>query len=316
MKLKVFKFVAIVSVCIAFCACDEIIDPDISNKKVSLYSPSDSVTITANTVLFKWNALEGAAKYRLQVVSPSFSAIATVLADTIITNTQFSLALSKGSYQWTVSAINNTATAYSDTLSLTVALSGDLSLSTVTNLYPKNAIASKNISFSWDKVYSAKKYIVAIWNPSWQVGTQIIDTVTTNQYSITDLAEGSYEWGVKAYNDSTETTYSHFPLIVDVTVPILSTLSSPADQFIQSSTSVTFEWTRAPDSGSSLYDSLFVATDNLFNTTTTYLVKEKFTGTSTTQTITNTGTIYWRVRTCDAAGNKSVYSATRSFTRQ
>ncbi|MBN1462687.1 MAG: hypothetical protein JXQ69_09375 [Paludibacteraceae bacterium] len=313
MKLKMIKLVAIVAICIAFCACDEIIDPDISNKKVSLYSPSDSVTITANTVLFKWNALEGAAKYRLQVVSPTFSAISSVLADTIITNTQFSLALNKGSYQWTVSAINNTAMAYSDTLSLTVALSGDLSLSTVSNLYPTNAAASKNITFIWDKVFSAKSYEFVLWSPSWQSGSIVKkETISTNQYTITGLSEGTYAWGVKAINDSTETPFSNCSITIDVTNPLPPTLTTPAEASTTNSSSVTFQWTRATDTGSTLFDSLYVATDEQF---INCIVNRKMSSTSATENITTAGTYYWRVRTIDAAGNKSEYS-THTFIKQ
>jgi len=313
MKLKVIKIVALVSLCLVYCSCDEIIDKNISGKKVTLYSPGNNVTITTNTVLFKWNPLDGAAKYRLQVVSPTFAASASVLADTIITATQFSLALSKGSYQWTVSAINNTATAYSDTLSLKVALSGDLSQSTVTNLFPKNAIASKNITFGWDKVFSAKKYIFALWSPNWQSGTLIkIDTVTTNAFTMSNLNEGNYEWGVKAINDSTETPFTHFPLIVDVTAPGKPTLISPTDASTTTTTSVTFQWSQVSDSGSPLSDSLYVASDNLFSNC---LVKEKLSTSTFTETITTTGTYYWKVITCDAAGNRSTYDI-HSFIRQ
>lgn len=304
MKLKIIKIVAILTVCIAYSACDEIIDPDISNKKVTLYSPGDGVTITSNTVLFKWNALEGAAKYRLQVVSPSFSAIVSVLADTIITTTQFSLALSKGSYQWTVSAINNTASAYSDTLSLTVALSGDLSQSTVSNLYPKDAIGSQDITFGWKNVYSADSYIFEIWSPAWQSGSIIKkDTISVNEYTLSNLNEGSYAWGVKAINDSTETPFSHYSIIVDTTAPGKPTLIAPTDASSTSSTSVTFQWTRVTDTGSTLSDSLFVARDSLFSDC---LIENRITSTSSTETLTTTGTYYWRVRTYDAAGNKSV----------
>ena len=229
MRLKVIKLVAIVCLCLVYCSCDEIIDKDISGKKVTLYSPGNNVTITTNTVLFKWNPLDGAAKYRLQVVSPTFGSIASIMVDTIITTNQFSLALNKkGSYQWTVSATNNTATAYSDTLTLTVVLSGDLSQSTISNLYQTNAISSKDITFIWDKVYGAKSYVFVLWSPAWQSGSIVkTETITTNQYTMSNLGEGTYAWGVKAINDSTESLYSNRSITIDTTNPGTPTLTAP-----------------------------------------------------------------------------------------
>jgi hypothetical protein len=309
MKLKHFNIFIFFAVFFVYVSCDEIIDPDIAKKKVTLYSPADGVTVTSNTVLFKWNEVKGAAKYRLEVVSPTFKNAASAILDTTITTTQFSTTLIKGKYQWTVTAINNTAKAYSDTLSLTVSQSGDLSQYTIANLSPKNAIAKTSITFSWDKIYSAKKYVFVIWNPSWESGTETRDTVSTNYITLSNISEGTYEWGVKALNDSTESEFTHTPLIIDITAPDTPTLIGST----VSNSSVTFQWSRKTDSGSTLSDSLFVATDNTF---TNCKIKERFSATSTTQTISSTGTYYWRVRTCDAAGNCSSCSSTLSFTRE
>ncbi|MBN2664641.1 MAG: hypothetical protein JXR68_13410 [Bacteroidales bacterium] len=197
-------------------SCDEIIDPDISKEKVFLFSPVDSATITTNAVLFTWDPVYGAAKYRLELVSPLYNKPVTVILDTFLTATQFSLQVTKGIYQWTVTAYNNTAIAYGDIYNLTVTQGTDLSQYTVLNLAPSDTLSNSTVTMLWDKVYSATGYIVSIWSPTWQRGVEEKkDTVYTNQYNYT-FKDGVYAWGVKAINDSTETKYSVCSLVIDL----------------------------------------------------------------------------------------------------
>jgi hypothetical protein len=294
-------------------SCNDVFDKDIENNKVQLYSPSNNVTIGANTVLFKWNKMEGATKYRLEVVSSSFTSISSVIVDTIITNTQFSKSLTKGNYQWTVTAINNTAKAYSDTFNLKVIQSSDLSSSTISNTYPTGTIAVSPNTFSWDAIHGAKAYIVAIWKNQYQSGSLITsDTVTTNSFTTSKtLSDGTYVWVVKAINDSTETAYTKTTITIDTSAPNAPTLSSPESGTSITGTSVTLQWTTGTDlvSGTARRDSLYIATNNQFTNASIKLVS----GGSSTETISTAGTYYWRVRTYDEAGNASAYSSTRTF---
>lgn len=315
--MKFSKFIlSIFILCSALLnSCDEVFDKDIEGDKVQLYSPSNNATITSNNALFKWNALDGAVKYRLQVVSPSFSSVSNVLADTIITGTQFSLVLRKGSYQWTVTAINNTAQAYSDTLSLTIIQTNDLTNSIVANTYPKGVIASTANNFSWDAVFGAKSYSVSIWKNQFQSGTLIdVATVTTNSFTTTKtLADGTYVWAVKATNDSTETQYTKTSITIDTSIPNAPTLISPADKYtlLTSENSINLNWTSGTDivAGTNRTDSLYISKNIDFSYATTKIV----TGGSSVETITEAGTYYWSVKTVDAAGNVSPRSTSRSF---
>lgn len=313
MNLNKIIFALIFCSTMIIVSCNDIFDKDIENNKVQLYSPSNNVTVGANTVLFKWNKMDGATKYRLEVVTSSFSSIKSVTVDTIVTTTQFSLSLKKGNYQWTVTAINNTAKAYSDTFNLNVIQSSDLSSSTVANTYPNGTIAASANTFSWDVIYGAKAYIVAIWKNQYQSGSLIAsDTVTTNSFtSNKTLSDGTYVWVVKAINDSTETAYTKTTIIIDTSAPDTPTLTSPESGTTVTGTTVTLKWTTGADlvSGTTRRDSLYIATNSLFTNASIKLVS----GGASTETISTAGTYYWRVRTYDEAGNASAYSSTRTF---
>ncbi len=117
------KILIYISLLLGTFGCDEVFDKDIADEKVSLFAPANNTEIIASgdtAILFKWNELEGAKNYQIQIVSPSFQAPVLALTDSLVTKTQFSTSLSAGKYQWTVTAINNTAKAYADTFSITI----------------------------------------------------------------------------------------------------------------------------------------------------------------------------------------------------
>ena len=58
-------------------ACNDIIAKDISEETPVLILPGANDTISSNPVQFKWEEMEGATKYKLEVVHPSFSNIQT-----------------------------------------------------------------------------------------------------------------------------------------------------------------------------------------------------------------------------------------------
>lgn len=308
------SFITFILIVITLISCDEIFDKDIAKDKVSIYAPADNASISSNTVLFKWNELDGAKFYRLQVVSPSLAAPSLVFADTIIATNQFNLTLTPGNYQWVVTAINNTAQTNSDTLNLTILQSSDLSKSTVANLYPQTALASAGATLSWDPITSADRYILVLWSPTWQTGVKIrTDTVTSAELTVASLTEGKYAFGVKAINETSATAYATANFIIDRTAPGTATLISPAEGFkIIGTTSVALSWNRASDNGSELHDSIYIADNTQF----TNCIRERVNAQSITKTIAQTDTFYWYVRSCDAAGNVGANGTYRSFIRQ
>jgi hypothetical protein len=93
-------------------ACDTAFETDLAGKKVILLAPANNLSTTDRTHTFYWEQLQGAAEYRLQVVSPRFDSIVKLIADTTISFDRFKLTnLDAASYQWRVQALNNSSTS-------------------------------------------------------------------------------------------------------------------------------------------------------------------------------------------------------------
>ena len=80
--------------------------PDISESSVVLRSPVDNASIDSGSVVFLWDEVLNASQYRLQLVTPSFEAITSILTDTLTEELNFSTVLDSGQYQWRVQGIN------------------------------------------------------------------------------------------------------------------------------------------------------------------------------------------------------------------
>lgn len=95
-----------------FAAGCELLEEDISHKKVPVIAPADKVSTAAGNVDFRWSAVEYAVGYEFTVVSPSFSAAGRVVADTVIYADTLArrfgcrLTLGEGEYEWSVAGFN------------------------------------------------------------------------------------------------------------------------------------------------------------------------------------------------------------------
>jgi hypothetical protein len=105
------QFLYALLLCLCAQGCAEAIEKDLSKKQVTLTAPSDQVVVPDSSALtFAWDSLEGAIRYKLQVVSPSFDSIVQLYADTTVTGFFYTLPLLtvRGRYQWRVMGLNNT----------------------------------------------------------------------------------------------------------------------------------------------------------------------------------------------------------------
>ncbi len=86
-----------------------------------MIAPADGAEITEGRVSFRWNALDGADKYRVVVVSPDFERTRLVARDTVLyadsltMSMGFGLTLTPADYQWSIRAFNE---AYGSILSV------------------------------------------------------------------------------------------------------------------------------------------------------------------------------------------------------
>jgi hypothetical protein len=117
-KTRIGYFILLV--CLAQ-ACAEVIEKPLTNEKLILTAPVDSLVTADSSITFYWEPIQAANKYQFQVVSPKFDSIARFIADTIIRQNSFRISLDSGKYQWRVRALNfSTSTLFSGPRNFTI----------------------------------------------------------------------------------------------------------------------------------------------------------------------------------------------------
>ncbi|MBD3639224.1 MAG: hypothetical protein HUJ25_17845 [Crocinitomicaceae bacterium] len=296
-------------------ACSDIIEEDISNETVQVIIPQSNATLTTNNVHFKWEKLKGADSYRLRVVEPSFSSINTYILDSSVANTEFYYVLDPGDYEFMIRAENSAyETGYTGPIPFTVDSVSDLTGQLIPLLAPANNYYSNlsDLPLSWQSIYAAETYEVQVrsgadFNSSATIlftATGLTGTSVTTTGSVF-TNEGEYSWGVKAVNQSSQSSFSSRTIYIDKTVPNDVSLTAPADASTSSSDTVVFYWSSGVDPGtinSPLSYKLELDNDPAFSSFSEYT-----TTVDSLQLILSTGTYYWRVYAIDEAGNQSVF---------
>jgi hypothetical protein len=284
--------------------CKDIFEQDISGKQISINSPSDGTTSSIYKQLFWWNKLEGATQYRIQIATPSFNAVESILADTVIENEKFYKTLPPGTYQWRIRAENGGYQSAYQVYSLTMVKSA-LELQSVLLTEPSNNSYSKNntTTLRWEYVPGATRYVVEIDTMNFAPPVVKKDTVSTNSYVFSIPKEANYKWKIQALNDSSKTPWSDvYTFVCDTARPVVPTLHTPANNEQVLSSTVAFGWNTVSDAVSyKLY--LYRTSDTLAPFTV-----QTSTTNSKTYTIGSAEfgeTIKWSVSAIDRAGNES-----------
>lgn len=302
-------------------SCEKIIAEDITGEMPILILPVANDTVQNNPVHFKWVEMEGATKYHLMVVSPSFSAISEYSLDSIVTGTDFYFDLDSNEYELKLVALNGGyASQTLGPVKFWVGVQGG-SGSTALALNAPAAGFYENTGFdgkfSWNALNNADSYEISIrQGSSFATGTilDVQNNISTLNYTSTaNFAEGEYHWGVKAYLTSgSETAFSTRVLFVDVSNPNVAVLTSPVDFGSENSGNVVFSWSNGTDIGTiqaPVRSLVEVATEASFGT-----IQNSQTVLGNTVTFSlNAGNYFWRVTNIDDAGNTAVSSATHQF---
>jgi hypothetical protein len=295
-------------------ACKDIIlVNNIANRTVILIAPGDSVVTDVATQTFWWDSVDYATSYELDVVSPSFRAVERLVVDTMVTGQKFKLTLVPGHYQWRVMAKNSSYQTPFTYSSFVIDSTSSLSSQLVSLSFPPaNSYTNlATITFQWIPLYNASQYQVQVKSGSWTGAAVISRGLTANDTMIvTNLAAGTYAWGVQALNNDGASSFNYTTFTIDRTAPGAPTLVSPAGNAALTVSPVHLVWNRATDAGIPLYDSLFVATDSLFSNVA-FSLKESV---DSAQVSLTSGKYFWKVKTTDAAGNQSGSSAAWKFT--
>lgn len=304
-KLLILLFVLVGGIVLYSCTKD-IIEPDLSGKAVVLLSPANGFETTTLTHLFWWEEVKNASSYNLQIVSTSFSSIQSLLLDTNLTTNKFAFTLPPGLFEWRVRAFNSSSKGPYSIFSLQIDSTSSLIGQTVVLNSPTNTLLTKTVThtFQWDTLYNADEYRLQIINNT--TSQTVVDVTLTTDTARYTLSEGTYTWKVRAQNSTSVSAYSSRTLTIDITAPVVSVQSFPANKDTISGTD-SLAWIR---SAAAIADTLFIYPDSLVSS----LV---FKGYVTDQDYTFPGIInqdyFWRLKSVDAAGNWSTYGTLRKF---
>lgn len=316
MKTKPSPYSKYLILCIAILisACKAIIEPSINDRKITPLAPGDMTKSASYAITFWWEPVEDALSYNLQVVSPSFSNIGRLVADTVIRTNKFTLNLKPGDYEWKVLAQNGSSqTAFSRPRSFTVLLSSikgqSVQLKSPTNNYVTN---QNNVGLEWNSLYGATKYTLQIDTNSFADESKLIynQAIASQQFTFAFPKDQIYQWRVRAENDTAKADWSAVNTVLyDHTPPGPVSIVAPTNNQTVNSP-VSLQWsTVATATKYKLYvfknDSVTV-----YNNTFPAVL-------NSTNYSFSTGTIgervIWKVAAIDAAGNEGQATAVRSF---
>lgn len=182
----------------------------------------------------------------------------------------------------------------------------DISEDIVFTLAPsENTVLSDSIvNFSWNTIEDATEYQFQIATPNFTTSSQIVinttvvDTINSNSQQISVvLANGDYEWRVRAFNGSSQTVYSTIPFSVEVETfeedisDSTVSLIAPSDEAVLETSEINFNWEEVEFAEEY---TLQIATPD-FDNPLQVVVNTTLGETSSTHDLEN-GTYQWRVK--------------------
>lgn len=311
--MKTINKIIFALLALSIISCDDVFEEDISNDIIETTSPKDDATIESNVVNFKWNELDGAKKYRLQVLDLE----ETVVFDSLVSQTSFICPLEPGSYSWKVRGENFAyESEYSETSTFSIVTTADLANQQVILSSPDNNIYKNttSVTLKWQKLDAATSYNVEVVNTSTGESVYTAESIaeTTVVLSSTDLKQDAvYQWKIRGINSTSQTTQvSTRNFMIDTVVPNVPQNSLPAtNATITNNVSTAFTWVSPSDTGTVQSPLLYTIEFSTTNTFTTLLFTTNNASTSYQYTFTAIGDYYWRIKTSDSAGNISAYSS-------
>jgi murein DD-endopeptidase MepM/ murein hydrolase activator NlpD len=259
---------------------------------VTLNSPANGSNLTAGTVNFMWNVASRAQQYYMEYSGTSSGNSGW------ISTTNYSVALSAGTYTWRVKARNahSAENSWGSTWTVTIETVSAPILTSPTD----NSTNGPAFTFTWGGVTGATEYFIdytgtASGNSGW---------ISETTYPV-NLSAGTYTWNVKARNAGSESPLSSTWTVNVSTEPPIPTLITPEDT-AKVSPDVTLTWDSLSDateyyaeySGTSSGNSGWISAAN-------YPV-----------TALPVGVYTWHVKSRNVGGESPSWSSTWTFTVQ
>jgi hypothetical protein len=294
-------------------ACTLIQEPSVEGETVEVIVPRDGLHSEIATQLFFWYHVNGAIDYELQLVTPSFNRIDRFLLDTLVSGDKFEYTLLPGEYEWRIRALNFSSSTPFTYHKLFIDSTSDLSNQQLILQTPatRDTTAATTLNFSWLPLYNAEEYELELWSPAIGQNRIFNQSTITPEFSYALSATGAFEWRVRAKNEGSASMYESRNFYVDRTAPTAPLLSTPQNNAQVTGDTVYFSWLRDQSGGSSIRDTLYLATDSTFTQLSKYYSK----GTRLDLSGVPSGSFFWKLKSRDKAGNSSAFSLTRRFTR-
>ncbi len=303
-------------------SCKDIIETDLSKKSLGSLAPADNIVSSSYHQTFRWDPIDGATSYKLQIAKPNFAAPTAYFLDSTIKTNQFTSTLTPGVYQWRVKAMNSSSYTPYITHNLTIDSSLDLHNQFVLLSTPANNMYSNNLTstFSWQILANSNSYLFQVFSNDTLIATQ---SSTTTSLSYSFSSQGTYTWKVSGQNTlSTSQPSSARTITVDTTKPLLPVAVFPVFDTIHANP-IQLKWNTTASTGtfaSSDFCRLQISRDSTFTAITT----------DGKDTVMRVGTnpmiysfygatvgqnYYWRVKAMDNADNSSAYFIRRRLKR-
>jgi hypothetical protein len=264
----------------------------------TLLAPSG--TITNNTPVFSWNAVDGASSYEVYLYDLHTGRVTDLIVSANSWTPASSLAHGDG-YLWWVRALDSAGAGGSWSSFLYFAVAP---LATPVLIGPSGSITTATPTFSWNAVSGATQYEVYVWN---RTTGAVVDTRVqgTSWMPSSNLSSGSsYRWWVRALDTAGGASAWSSALDFSKAALATPTLIGPTGT---ADPTATFSW-NAVD-GASSYE-IYVS-----NLTTGQVIDQRVSGNSWTPSsgLASGDSYRWWVRAFDASGGASSWSASLTF---
>lgn len=271
----------------------------------SILSPQDDETLTSSKVIFIWDPITDATKYKIQLSTRAdFSTTVFSVKTTTNSYPYLTSLVSAKTYYWRVSAL----------------VSDDWTDWEIHQFYSMNPIASPglwapsdgelslpNVTFSWFSVTNATQYLLQIARDA-AFSDQVFKGKLADTFkNFPDLAPGKYYWRVKAIEEGGLKSPWSVVRMLTVTSIMPPDLYAPGNDATVGQ-DVNLLWQDMVDA---VQYKLQVAKDAAF---TNLIVNEKTTDPTKDLLGLKARAYYWRVKAIDAEGYKSPWSEVRKFT--
>ncbi len=280
--------------------------------KPVLGTPGNGTTELTGTPVFQWGDVAEAHHYEFQLDNAATFPSPNIYEETSISEFTPSEALTDGLYYWRVRTFDAAGNFSGWTATWNVRINA-VPTPVVTPLSPVDNSATNQTmpSFSWNPAAGIIRYRLQVDNTATFASPEINITSAATLYTpATALVDGVYNWRVQAQGaDGLWGDWSAgFKVTIDTVKPGVPTLASPASGSVVTTSTPTFDWNDV--AGAHHYEiqissaAVFAPVDvSAFPNNSTY-----------TPAAMADKVYYWRVRSYDAAGNRSAWSTIWSVT--